>query len=322
MYKSSNLPVTNSVRELSKRFGQALCVNTIQSSVKPTNPASSRIIDKKIHLIWVGDDWQGLIKHKANIENTARKNPKYQVVIHIYIKSSAGSNFSDLKFAEKNIETVDMNNETWFSIYKKSKYFRQAEQSMNGERKNYASTSDILRKILIRNLGGIYSDADDIYTGSLPEKLIADPHEILTTKGTTFSRWGNVKGVHSSAFASHKDNNILIKIIKSSFEEFVKNEDIIYRKNSTTNHLDNNFRLNSGTAGSLHFSKFVMNQSEAFQKAYILSDQDPEHRLVKRHMPFASILKQVVTSGIGEFDKDQQLRMVEELAKSSGRIII
>lgn len=292
--------------------------------LKPMSPENmtEQPIPKVIHLIWVGENIDGVKKHLRNISNTRKKNPNYGMTIHTLVNDNNGILPLTLTLAQDNVTIQDLNKEPWFKKYKNSEEYEQVKQSMMGERKNYASTFDIIRKRLIYELGGIYNDMDDIYTGSLPEIMTADANTILTTKGVTFERWGGDKGVHSSAFASNKNNELLKIIYEDSYQKFKENRSVIYQKNKITDDFDKNFKLNSSTAGSLHFSKFVMHQNNEFEKAYGLAEKEPDHPLVKKYMPFAGILKPVVTSGAGDFDNVQQLNLVEALAKKTGRIMI
>lgn len=319
--KPATLPSSMSLKKDDKNAGtsssQALPLKFMQSKEIAEKP-----IPKVIHLIWVGENIDGVKKHIGNIHNTRNKNPKYDIIIHTLVNESNGITPLALSLAQVNVTIKDLNQESWFKKYKDSEEYEQVKQSMTGGRKNYASTSDIIRKRLLYEVGGIYNDMDDIYTGSLPEIMIADSKTILTTKGVTFERWGGGKGVHSSAFASNKNNELLKKIYEDSYQKFKENKAIIYQRNKVTDDFDRNFKLNSSTAGSLHFSKFIMHQSKEFEKAYEISEKEPDHPLVKKYMPFASILKPVVTSGAGDFDDVQQLNLVEALAKKSGRIMI
>ena len=119
----------------------------------------------------------------------------------------------------------------------------------------------------------------------------------------------------------HKNNSLLKEISADSFKEFKAKEGVIYEINPTTNDYDENFRLNSSTAGSHHFSKFVMKQGDNFLQAYELSMAGLNSEQVDRYMPFANTVEQVTTTGAGEMSEDQAMNW---LLKNSppGHVVI
>jgi insecticidal toxin complex protein TccC len=278
-------------------------------------------IPNVIRHIWIGEDIRGLEKHEHNIINTKNKNPGYAIELNLKI-SNKEEKYNKLisRLNQAGVKIKDIDNSKWYAKYKKSPRHVQFNAAVKGSRPNLASASDILRKELMQK-GGIYTDVDDIYTRSLPPQLLAKQNEILTSKGVVFSRWDGSKGVHISVFGVHKSNNLLKEIAVDSFRNFKANEGTIYEVNEKTNDYDGNFRLNSSTAGSHHFSKFVMNQSDKFLEAYELNAKNIHNDKVERYMPFASTVQQVTTTGAGEMSEDQAF---DWLLKNSppGHVII
>ncbi|MFV8800302.1 RHS repeat-associated core domain-containing protein [Yersinia sp. LJYL362] len=280
-------------------------------------------IPKTIRHVWLGNDINALEKHKKNILRTKEINPTYEIEINILVKVK-DEKFSEFtnSLTQAGIKIKDIEQSSWFSKFKKTKRYTHFNLAMTGERSNFASASDILRKPLMFEKGGIYTDVDDVYEKPLPETITLLSNQISTTKGVVFSRWGGMKGVHISAFATHKKNPLLEKIMSDSYKEYENNKSTLYQKNPTTDNPDDNFHLNSSTSGSFHFSKFVMDQSNEFKQAYSLFESNPEHSLVKKHMVFSKILRQVTTSGAGHMDAVQTENLVNALAKRTGRLII
>jgi len=262
-------------------------------------------IPNVIRHIWIGEDISGLEKHVHNIINTKNKNPDYAIELNLKIANKE-DNYNKLisRLNQAGVKTKDIDNSKWYAKFKESPRHAQFNAAVKGSRPNLASASDILRIELMQK-GGVYTDVDDIYTHSLPPKLLAEKNQILTSKGVVFSRWDNSKGVHISVFGVHKSNDRLIEIAADSFRSFKEKEGTIYEVNEITNDYNENFWLNSSTAGSHHFSKSVMTQGDKFLEAYELNAKNIQNDQVERYMPFANTVKQVTTTGAGEMSEDQ-----------------
>ncbi|WP_224791480.1 RHS repeat-associated core domain-containing protein [Pseudomonas fluorescens] len=180
-------------------------------------------INKDIHLIWAGENPAGLRGNVANMNNTVEQADGYKVYLHL--ESRAEDTFSEV-IKDLKIHAVDyMNGGELFEGFNRSPVATIYQDFRFGHVKNTAFAVDALRPYVIDELGGIYSDVDDIYydkdtetesrLGSTP--LMALPDQVLTLT-PVFPPWESSRDfsalkINNSSFAAHPNNAVLKELM-------------------------------------------------------------------------------------------------------------
>jgi len=261
-------------------------------------------IPKKIHHFWQGDV-NLLREHVPNLNEIASMNSNYKIRLHIL--PSENENLEMLESQLEGIKVKDITKEKWFHDFKKSPRASQFDASRTGARPHLASGADILKSELIYRKGGIWNDVDNKPLKGLPNELKVPKGKLLIAGPVKFVRWGGVVGFHSSTFAAHKKNELLKQLNISSLEKFnnVRNE--IYKKNSITDDPDKHFQMISETAGSLHFSKELMERDESL-KSEVMDLYRTGEVANNSLVIFDNYFKPTTTTGVGNIDEVQTMK--------------
>lgn len=176
-------------------------------------------INKDIHLIWVGDSAEKLADHMGNINNTVKQADGYKV--HLYLDTENKSAYSDT------IKNLNVHSVTYL---KESKLFKKFQKHpaapiyndfRSGDPRNFAFAVDVLRAFIVWELGGMYSDVDDVYASSttagqnnLGGTLLMAEHDELLTFIPNLVPWENeshtsAAQINNSSFAAHPRNAVL-----------------------------------------------------------------------------------------------------------------
>jgi insecticidal toxin complex protein TccC len=176
-------------------------------------------INKDIHLVWAGENPAGLRGNVPNINNTVEQTDGYKV--HLHLESRMEDTFSEV-VKDLKVHGVDyLNGSELFEGFNRSPVATIYQDFRFGHVKNTAFAVDVLRPYIIDELGGIYSDVDDVYysgdteaesrLGNTP--LMAMPDQVLTLT-PVFTPWEHSRDfsalqINNSSFAAHPNNAIL-----------------------------------------------------------------------------------------------------------------
>ncbi|WP_158246714.1 hypothetical protein [Pseudomonas sp. GW456-L14] len=281
---------------------------------------SDYVVPNKIHSFWQGDI-KKLMDHLANVSKTARLNPNYKIVLHVYPSDSVRiEDVVERLGSDANIRVKDITSEKWYERFKSSLRYSQFLASRTGGRAHLASGADIIKTELIYHKGGVWNDVDNVALVSLPESLKVRQSQILTAGPVTFARWGGMKGVHSSTFASYKNNSLLEEMNKESYKKYSSLARSIYKKVPETDNPDDHFKMVSQTAGSYHFSKELLARNPDFKKSL-----DALGRTGKKYdedmIIFDKYFTPTASTGSGNWDEDQVVALLESMSKP-GHVMI
>ncbi|MDP9657870.1 UNVERIFIED_ORG: insecticidal toxin complex protein TccC [Pseudomonas putida] len=179
-------------------------------------------INKDIHLIWIGESPEKLAAQVANINNTAKQASGYKV--HLYLDTTNKSSYSETLKKLKIHDITHLQDSKLFSDFQKTEIATMYNDFRSGDPRNFAFAADVLRPYIVSQLGGIYSDVDDIYekTDTKTQKklgkssLKAETDEIILIE-PVFVDWDGIVNnpqINNSSFAAHAGNPILNQIMK------------------------------------------------------------------------------------------------------------
>ena len=118
-------------------------------------------INKDIHMIWIGESPELLAAQIDNINNTVKQASGYKV--HLYIETAIKSRYSDILKKLNVHSTTYLRESKLFSDFQKTNVATIYNDFRLGDPKNLAFTADTLKPFIVSQLGGIYSDVDDVY---------------------------------------------------------------------------------------------------------------------------------------------------------------
>ncbi|CAH1593980.1 hypothetical protein [Vibrio owensii] len=297
--------------------------NSVSGKVPVFSVASlgkgKRRVPRKIHFFWQGG-FDNLRKHAPNIELTAKRNPSYKVILHVLPNEGEEIDVFKASLCNEYVNVQDVRNEPWYISFKGMPRFKQFDASRTGERRHFASGADIIKSELLAAEGGIWNDVDNPPIAPLPEQFFVDEGDILTAGPVIFKRWGNVKGVHSSTLATHRNNRVLRTINENSFNKYKAKERIIYQECKETDSPDKHFKMISETAGSLHLSRELFALSCGFEtEVDRLLESGKKYNMERVVMD--KYFEPTATTGAGELDDVQAISLVEMLS-APGHVVI
>ncbi|MBV4483807.1 glycosyltransferase family 32 protein [Pseudomonas khavaziana] len=273
-------------------------VREVDYSQYPT----SESVPRKIHYFWQGPI--ALFRKHVNAINSTAEINKASYEVRLHVVPIEGEKIADFDALLKHVKVKDLRQERWFADFKKTPRYAQFLASRDGERAHPASGADIIKSELIQRKGGVWNDVDNKPLKPLPAALSVPKGKVLTAGPVTFNRWGEVLGFHSSSFATHRGNDVLSAINVESFNKFHQLKNVIYRIHPQTDNPDEHFRMISETAGSLHFSRALMNVDPVLRKEIADLATKGEH-FNQSLVIFDQYIEPVVTTGAGFLDKKQ-----------------
>lgn len=173
---------------------------------------------------------------------------------------------------------------------------------------------------LIYHKGGVWNDVDNVALASLPGSLRNRENQLLTAGPVTFARWGGMKGVHSSTFASHKHNSLLEEMNKGSFRKYSLLARSIYQKVPETDNPDDHFKMVSQTAGSYHFSEELLAKNPNFKKSLDALNCTGK-KFDEDMIVFDKYFNPTASTGSGNWDEDQVVALLASMSKP-GHVMI
>ncbi|PBP53378.1 RHS repeat-associated core domain-containing protein [Pseudomonas syringae] len=174
-------------------------------------------VPKTIHQIWIGENRDALKAQVSNINRTVEMAWGYKVKLHL--ETSRPDIYSEIEKDLKS-EVVPLAGSDFFQRFKEQPLY-VAYEDFRKNNQNYAFAVDVLRMHTVHELGGIYSDVDDVYTGADTEdmtplgdqSLLAEQNEVLTLNPVHVP-WESEYSVDSfmvnnSSFAAHAGAGVL-----------------------------------------------------------------------------------------------------------------
>lgn len=179
-------------------------------------------INKDIHMIWIGEAPEKLATQVTNINNTVKRASGYKV--HLHLDTANKESYSTVLKQLKIHNTNYLRGSTLFNKFQKTEVAVIYNDFRSGDPSNLAFAADVLRPFIVRELGGMYSDVDDIYQkkNTKEEKKLgntsfrADPDELITHE-PMFMPWEGLIGlpqIPNSSFAAHPGNSVLTDVMK------------------------------------------------------------------------------------------------------------
>jgi insecticidal toxin complex protein TccC len=182
-----------------------------------TTGHQSEPVPKTIHQIWIGEHPEALKAQVSNINRTVEMASGYKVILHLETKMPDA--YSEI---EKDLrsEVALLSESDLFQRFKEQPLYA-AYEDFRRNKPNYAFAVDVLRMHTVHELGGVYSDVDDIYSGAETEgmiplgdhQLFAERNEVLTLDPVHVP-WESQSDVESfmvnnSSFAAHPNASVL-----------------------------------------------------------------------------------------------------------------
>ncbi|UZS71730.1 glycosyltransferase [Pseudomonas syringae] len=174
-------------------------------------------VPKTIHQIWIGENRDALKAQVSNINRTVEMAWGYKVKLHL--ETSRPDIYSEIEKDLKS-EVVPLAESDFFQRFKEQPLY-VAYEDFRKNNQNYAFAVDVLRMHTVHELGGIYSDVDDVYAGADTEamtplgdqSLLAEQNEVLTLNPVNVP-WESEYSVDSfmvnnSSFAAHAGAGVL-----------------------------------------------------------------------------------------------------------------
>ncbi|MGF6087715.1 RHS repeat-associated core domain-containing protein [Pseudomonas sp. 18173] len=118
-------------------------------------------INKDIHMIWIGEAPEKLETQIANINNTAKQASGYKV--HLYLETAIKDSYTKILKKLKIHDIIYLRESKLFSDFQRTEIATIYNDFRSGDPKNLAFAADVLRPYIVKELGGMYSDVDDIY---------------------------------------------------------------------------------------------------------------------------------------------------------------
>ena len=178
-------------------------------------------VPKTIHQIWIGENRDALKAQVSNINRTVEMAWGYKVKLHLETRTPEA--YSEI---EKDLrsEVVLLPDSQVFQNFKEKPLYA-AYEDFRRNNQNYAFAVDVLRMHTVHELGGIYSDVDDVYagaeTGGMTQlgdnPLFAEPDEVLTLDPVhvPWEPQNSVESfmVNNSSFAAHSGAGVLLDMM-------------------------------------------------------------------------------------------------------------
>ncbi|MBI6815250.1 RHS repeat-associated core domain-containing protein [Pseudomonas syringae] len=178
-------------------------------------------VPKTIHQIWIGENRDALKAQVSNINRTVEMAWGYKVKLHLETRTPEA--YSEI---EKDLrsEVVLLPDSQVFQNFKEKPLYA-AYEDFRRNNQNYEFAVDVLRMHTVHELGGIYSDVDDVYAGAetggmtqLGDNLLfAEPDEVLTLDPVhvPWEPQNSVESfmVNNSSFAAHSGAGVLLDMM-------------------------------------------------------------------------------------------------------------
>lgn len=197
-------------------------------------------INKDIHLIWIGEEPEKLESQTANINNTVKQASGYAV--HLHLDTATKESFSETLKSLKVQDITYLQESSIFNDFQKTEIATIYNDFRSGDPRNLAFAADVLKPYIVSQLGGMYSDVDDIYATDdtktqkkLGEiSLEAEDNELVLIE-PVFVPWDGILNnpqINNSSFAAHAGNSILNNMMN---EMILRYNAIVQSKDYSTN---------------------------------------------------------------------------------------
>lgn len=191
----------------------------------PILPAGASAIPRVVHYIWVGHELpsQALLD---NVVGNAAAMQGWRTVLHVDLESE--TLLTQLKgiFADKlGVAITPLADQDFFQTLLTGDSGPQYRACRNGQARNYAAASDVLRYPLIDAHGGLYMDVDNRFTTVHADlQLHAGPEDVLLDDAVVLADVP-YSGYNSHVFASHANNPVLKAVTRAMQARFKANPD-------------------------------------------------------------------------------------------------
>ena len=206
----------------------------------PILPAGASAIPRVVHYIWVGHELpsQALLD---NVVGNAAAMQGWRTVLHVDLESE--TLLTQLKgiFADKpGVAITPLADQDFFQTLLTGDSGPQYRACRNGQARNYAAASDVLRYPLIDAHGGLYMDVDNTFTSVHADlQLNAGPEDVLLDDAMVLADVP-YSGYNGHVFASHARNPVLKAVTRAMQARFKARPDFyakprpILRKGAST----------------------------------------------------------------------------------------
>jgi len=203
--------------------------NNPVSYVDPTGQKKEKI-NKDIHMIWIGEAPELLAAHIDNINNTVKQASGYKV--HLYIETATKNNYASI-LNKLNVNSITYLRESkLFADFQKTDLATLYNDFRLGDPRNLAFTADTLKPFILSQLGGMYSDVDDVFVSKNENgqqrmgdtSLMAEPNELILHEPVNNPLgWLTASNViPNSVIASHKHNPVLNDVMEEMVSRYSK----------------------------------------------------------------------------------------------------
>ncbi|WP_310886290.1 RHS repeat-associated core domain-containing protein, partial [Pseudomonas syringae group genomosp. 3] len=185
-------------------------------------------LPKTIHQIWIGENRDALRAQVSTINRTVEMAWGYKVKLHLETRTP--DIYSEIEKDLKS-EVVPLAGSDFFQRFKEQPLY-VAYEDFRKNKQNYAFAVDVLRMHTVHELGGIYSDVDDVYAGADTEdmtplgdqSLLAEQNEVLTLNPVHVP-WESEYSVDSfmvnnSSFAAHAGAGVLHDMMDEGIKRY------------------------------------------------------------------------------------------------------
>jgi insecticidal toxin complex protein TccC len=126
-------------------------------------------INKDIHLVWIGEVPEKLESHVANINNTVKQASGYKT--HLYLDTHYKKDYTETHKKLKTYDITHLRDSKLFNNFQETKLATTYNDFRSGDPRNLAVAADVLRPYIVSQLGGFYSDVDDIYEKKIHKRI-------------------------------------------------------------------------------------------------------------------------------------------------------
>ena len=178
-------------------------------------------INKDIHQIWVGEAAHKLKTQVTNLNNTVEQADGYKV--RLYLETAMEDAYTEIT-KDLRAEVVLLNDSELFTKFNQTPLSRIYNDFRWGSARNAAFAVDVLRVFTVHELGGLYSDVDDVYYPNIsPDQLrlgnntlYAEPNQVIIMHPVTVpwecSQEDKLQ-ISNSSFGAHAGSSILKEIM-------------------------------------------------------------------------------------------------------------
>ncbi|CAI3807628.1 hypothetical protein GLGCALEP_04755 [Pseudomonas sp. MM221] len=200
----------------------------------PTVSGPAYSLPKQILSIWIGDK---VIPDELLdvVATNSRRLQKSKYAYRLYLSKADPEiyeiNKGKLETQSPRLQVVPLEDQPFYSDFKKTEYFEQYQKALDGT--HYASASDVLRYPLLNAEGGLYMDIDDTLRtlGDNPDtEAVIDYARLATTQdGLVLGAPVNNEllemhcAYNTNMIGSHADNSTLDIISETMRERFIDN---------------------------------------------------------------------------------------------------